>query len=341
MNAAPLPALVAALAVAIALLGCLDAAVRAAFPTLPRLGANFSSAFLELEIDRAARAPARTRTVVLGDSVLWGYRLRPEETAPAVLARRGLPSTNLAFAGGSPANTYALVRLLLARGVRPRLVVFDVNQKTFNPADGAYARLHPALAPLARPLLGARDAALLGLGGDDGGLEARIDRGVSAVWRLYALRTDLRELLFGDVDAAHALHDLLAEASGAAARERAAHVPAQEDFEGTYDLAPLRADNVSVHFLAATLAALRAAHVPALAILTPTNHALLHAYVDTPAYARNVAYVRTLLERGGARVIDLDGAFAADGFFDNDHLTARASRRFAAALLPAIARAER
>ena len=118
-------------------------------------------------------------------------------------------------------------------------------------------------------------------------------------------------------------------ASGAKARADARDAPTTERFEGSYDLAPLGTGNVSVHYLALTVAALRDAHIPAVAILTPTNHALLHPYVDTPQYAGNLAYVRRLIERGGARVVDLDRAFAPAEFLDNDHLTAAGNRRLA------------
>ena len=92
-----------------------------------------------------------------------------------------------------------------------------------------------------------------------------------------------------------------------------------------------------MHYLALLVAALRDAHIPAVAILTPTNHALLHPYVDTPQYAGNLAYVRRLIERSGARVVDLDRAFAPAEFLDNDHLTAAGNRRLARRLATELA----
>jgi hypothetical protein len=311
-----------------------DALVRTWFPSQVRLSDNFSSTFVETEIDRL-KGRAGT-TVFLGDSVLWGYRLRPDETVPALLSSDGMREINLAYEGGSPVNTYAVLKVLLANGVRPQRVVFNVNLKAFNAADSAYSRVHPSIWPLAEPLMPSADTALISPPPSFEGLDARLDRAVARVWKLYAMRSDLREMLFGDVDAAHALHDLLEIASGEKARSDAEHVPTAERFEGTYDLAPLDETNVSVHFLERVADTLRDARVPAVAILTPTNHALLHEYVDTPEYRKNLAYVRHVLADRGVRVVDLDAAFGARDFLDNDHLTAAASRTFAHTLASAL-----
>jgi hypothetical protein len=318
------------------LVAATDLCVRAAFPSLPRLDADFSPALLQLEIDRLRGAPPET--IFLGDSVLWGYRLRADQAAPAILGARGLRVTNLSYEGGSPVNTYAVLEVLLASGVRPKRVVFNVNQKVFNALDSAYATVHPSVAELALPRFGTADAALLAPARAPDGFEARLDRDVRAVWRLYALRNDLREIVFGDVDAAHALAARVADADGTQRRTDAAHVPTAAVFEGTYDLAPLDDTNVSVHFLRRIVAELRAARVPAIAILTPTNHTLLHDYIDTPQYGKNLAYVHRLLAAGGVQVVDLDGAFGAADFIDNDHLTAAANERFASLLAPELGR---
>ncbi|MBD5606761.1 MAG: hypothetical protein IAI48_16960 [Candidatus Eremiobacteraeota bacterium] len=320
-------AFVVPLLVCIVALACTDVFVRAAFPTTERLSDNFSSAYLRMVVDRMRDEPRQV--VILGDSVLWGYRLRADESAPAVLARAGVANVNLSYEGGSPANTYAMLRYLLARGVRPGIVVFNVNQKTFNAADSAYATLHPSVSALARPFIASSDAALLAPAPSGTTFDARLDRDVASVWRLYAIRTDVRELFFGDIDAAHALHDVLETATGAKARNDAAHAPTPDKFEGTYDLAPLDDGNVSVRYLSRTIETLCAYHIRALAILTPTNHTLLHEYIDNPQYERNLAFVRTRLERGGVRVVNLDRAFGDRDFFDNDHLTAAANRRLA------------
>src|SRR5580704_5643524 len=143
----------------VVLLAALDVAVGAWFPRFERVSDNFSTAYLQREVARMAREPAAV--VFAGDSVLWGYKLPPSASAPALLARAGVPVRNLAFEGGSPANTYALLQLLLAAGVHPRAVVFNINQKEFSPADSAYRTLHPSLAALAEPLLSPVDRALL------------------------------------------------------------------------------------------------------------------------------------------------------------------------------------
>ncbi|MDQ6942037.1 MAG: hypothetical protein M3169_05905 [Candidatus Eremiobacteraeota bacterium] len=302
-----------ALAVSAATIGAENVAVGAAFRELPRLTTDFSPAFFSREID--SLAGHREARVFLGDSVLWGYRLRADEAAVTILARRGCDCTNLSFKAGSPANDYAVLRLLHVRGVRARAVVLEVNQKAFNVADPSYQTLHPAIADLAAPLLDAPDRALLDLRRPT---PTWYDRALSERWLVYAMRTDIRETLFGEADAAPQPE------------------PTAADFEGSYNLHPLDEKNVAVHFLEKTADVLRADGVRGVAFLTPTNHRLLHRYIDNAAYRANAAYLRTLLERRGVRVLDLDTAFAADDFFDNDHLKADAQGRLAAILGAAL-----
>lgn len=318
------------------LLAVLDAAVVAFFPRLDRFSDNFSTAYLERELGSLARQPPAI--VFLGDSVFWGYRLQPQQDVVSVLERKGLHGRNLSFEGGSPANTYAMLRLLKARGVRPELVVFNVNQKEFNPSDSAYQKLHPSLEALAAPLLKPSERAALTPTVRRDTFEARLDEAISARWRFYALRSEIREALFSNLDAAHALDDIVQTLSGAKARTDAMHRPTPDRFEGTYDLTPLDAQNVSVQFVRKTAELLQHEHIPAIAILTPTNHALLHEYIDSPEYQKNLAYVRELLERSGVLVIDLDRKFKTKEFIDNDHLTAAGNQHLAEILQPALAR---
>lgn len=317
-----------ALLTAAAILFVIDFGVRAAFPILPRLGDNFSAAYL-----RRAIAPAAIdgRTVFMGDSALWGYKLAPAQAAVTLLRDRGMPAVNLSYEGGSTPNTYALLKLIFAAGAKPRAVVFNVNSKEFNAADSAYQTLYPAVEQLAWPLFDARDRALLAHKQSDG-LDARIDRSLGRFWALYGLRVDVREQLFGSVDAATALANLQHRLSGEAQREADAHRPTPDRFLGTYDLEPLDESNVGVAFLERTLDLLRERHVPAYAILTPTNHALLHDYIDVPEYRRNLSYLAAIAARRGARVLDYDRAFAPAEFIDNDHLTAGGNAKLATML---------
>jgi hypothetical protein len=309
--------------------------VRAFFPHLERLGANFSGAYLDREL--RALAPDRGAVVFLGDSALWGYGVPAGDEAVSLLRRAGCDCHNLAFEGGSPANTYAVLRALFAAGAAPKLVVFNVNQKEFNPADRAYRTLHPAVEPVAAPLLSAGERALLGAS-QARDLNGRVDRFVARSWALYGLRADLREALYGDVDAVHALQTVLRTATGATARAQADHRATADRFEGTYDLTPLASepDNVSLVYLGKIGALLAQRHVRAVAILTPTNHALLHDFIDVPVYDKNLRYVTKLLERDGVTVLNDDRAIAAREFFDNDHLTVAGNRAFAARLRSAI-----
>jgi lysophospholipase L1-like esterase len=275
------------------------------FTQLPRLTTDFSPAYLQRELQLMAQGPPPT--IFLGDSVVWGYQLQPSQTAVSELASRGCVCRNLAFEGGSPPNYYALVRLLLAAGVRPKIVVMQVNQKVFSQSDPAYQRLQPALAELTAPQ-------------KHSAIGERFGRALASIWLVYAMRADIRETLLGDSSAPEPRH------------------PSAALFEGAYDATPLNARNAGVYFLQKTAAELRAARIPAVAFMTPTNHTLLHEYIDTPEYRANGAYLQRLLERQGVVVLDLDAAYPANEFFDNDHLTAAGQRRLAALLAPALNR---
>jgi hypothetical protein len=321
------------LAALAATLALVDIGVRAALPVLPRLEDNFSAAYLARTIDSGW---LEGRFVFLGDSVLWGYRLPASETVTADLGRRGVPVANLAFEGGSLANTYAMLQLMTRHRVRPRAVVFNVNVKEFSAADSAYRTLHPAVETLAFEHLTSGERNMLKTTRHDT-IDATIDRVLSRWWLLYGMRSDIRELVFGQVDATTAVLTLIGEASGRNARTRAAHRPTAERFLGTYDLTPLSNANVEVVFLRKTVALLEAQKIPAIAILTPANHTLLHEYIDVPDYDNQLHYLRTAL---GAhiRVLDCDRAFASSEFIDNDHLTAGGNGRLAGMLLPLLRR---
>jgi hypothetical protein len=307
------------LAVAAAFVALQNAALGVFFPRLDRLTTDFSPAYVRRELARltAEREP----TIFLGDSVLWGYHVDASRTAPGLLRARGCACRNLAFKSGSPPNDYALVRLLERAHVRPRAVVLQINPKVFSEADPAYRTLHPALAELAGPLLSPAERDALAPPPRAAPAASLLDRVLVPASVLYAMRADIRETLYGDADAAPAKDAVSAEM-----------------FQASYDLTPLDERNLGVRFLTKTLDALRGDRVPVVAFMTPTNHALLHEYIDNAEYRANGAYLRRLLARHGARVLDLDAAFPAAEFIDNDHLTAAGHRRLAAALAPALPR---
>ena len=299
-----------ALCVTLVLIVLENVALAASFPHLARLTTDFSPAYLSREIDAVRTGPPAT--VFLGDSVLWGYRLPPGDNAVSLLAARGCTCPNFSFKSGSPANDYALTRLFVARRVRPQTVVIEVNQAVLNQADTEYQTLHPAIADLAGPLLTPQEEALLTIPP----APAPLDRIASSISLLYAMRSDIRETVFGDVPPPPPQ-------------------PLTPDlFEGTYDLAPLSAKNVGVIFLAKTADALRAAGIPALAFLTPTNHALLHDYIDNKQYRANERLLTRLLQSRGVHVVDLDRAVPTRDFLDNAHLTRAGQRRLASLLDP-------
>lgn len=312
-------------------LGAADAALRAAFPVFPRFQDNFSAAYLSRDI-RLGRL--QESTVFIGDSVLWGYGLPASDAAATLLQRKGYAVVNLSFEGGSMANTYAMLRLLQSRGVKPRRVLFNINIKEFNQADSAYRTLYPALETLSWNSLDAQDHALLDRTQKQT-LDSRLDRAISRYWLLYGMRSDEREAIFGHADAVTALQDEIETLSGTKARREAAHRPTPDKFLGTYDLTPLSATNDEVIFLRKTIALLRGWGVPAVAVLTPANHTLLHEYIDVPDYDAQLAYVTRLCGKA-VTVVNLDRAFRASEFLDNDHLTAAGNRRLAAILEPYV-----
>jgi hypothetical protein len=318
----------------VATLAVADVLVRLYFPALDRFAPNFSAAYLNRTI---AHIGTDQRLVVLGDSVLWGYRLPARESAASIIDAGGVPTVNLAFEGGSLPNTYAMLRLMQRAGVRPRAVLFNVNLKQFNPADSAYDTLYPAVETGAWPALSTPEQRLLRRTQSDS-FEGRASAWLSRTWALYALRNDLREAVFGAADAATAVERGVNRLSGEAARGERLHVPAPDRFLGTYDLSALTDANVEVAYLRGTASLLRRQRIPAVALLTPVNHRLLHRFIDVPEYERQRRYVRAILEHNGVRVVDYDRAFAAADFLDNDHLTAQGNRKLAAMLKRTVLR---
>ena len=282
----------------------------------PRMTTDFSPTYLARKL--RSIADTSDAVVFLGDSAIWGYALPPDQTAISILRGRGCDCVNLGFKAGNAANDYGLVRLFQAYGIRPRLVILEVNQRSLNPADQSYKSLHPAIAALAGPLLTPTDREALGQPTPALDLHGRLDDALSRAWVVYAMRADLRALVNGDVDA----------------------LPKQkvtaDQFMGTYDLSPLDEKNVGVMYLGKTIDLLHQQSIPVVAFMTPTNHALLHEFIDDPAYAANDDYLKRLLQKRGVRTIDLDRAFPAAEFIDNAHLTKRGQVRLADTLAKAI-----
>ena len=324
-----------ALPTALIVLTVADLVARSWQPGGERLSTGFSPLALIQRIDRARSE--QNPIVALGDSVVWGYGVAPSESAVSQLSRvLRRPVVNLSFEGGSPANTYFVLRLLLARGVRPGVVVFNVNDKTFNPDDSAYRRLHPSLERDVAAMLGRSDRQLLALQ-PPGDFSAHIGAAVERIWRLYAIRADARAALFGAEDAATALASATGDWTGRNARERRAHVATADRFLGTYDLAPIGAENVALRYLRATRDLLASQHIRYVAFLTPTNHRLLADLIDVKEYRANLALLAHAISEPYGSVLDLDRAVPASDFLDNDHLTVAGNRMLAQRLAPLVA----
>lgn len=322
------------LPVVFVLLLLLDAGVRAWNPLPSRLPENVSAAY----VDRYVREfSGRANVVALaGDSAIWGYKVAAAEALGARIAA-AVPRAsvlNLSVEGGSPANSYVAVRGALARGVRPELVVLNLNLKEFSPNDRSYQRILPAFEPIAQSFA-TEDRAGMEFSDKH---ETALAQFVERYWAFYRFRTDLRQALFGGADFASWLAARAKNLSGLAAREAVEAAPTADRYLGTYDLSPIDDANVSFGYLRRTLAMLRRERIPVLAFLTPTNHGLLHDTIDAPEYTANLRTLADRVRAAGGLVIDEDRAFLQGDFIDNDHLTPPALQRLAAALAPAIER---
>jgi hypothetical protein len=286
------------------------------FPHLPRLPTDFSRTYLQREFNTIEMGPPQT--IFIGDSVLWGYGIKGDATAVARLKARGCRCVNLAFKSGNPPNDFFTARLLLAANIRPRIVVIDVNQAVLNESDAYYQSLHPTIAEMSAPFISASDRTRLSVPDAPGKTQQQVDRILSRISSLYAMRADIREALGGNDDKSLNLR------------------MTTELFEGTYDLSPLTESNVGVHYLEQTVALLHRDNIPVLAFLTPTNHALLHRYIDNAHYARNSDFLKRILRQRGAVVMDFDRALPGAEFIDNAHLTSEGQRRLAALLAEAL-----
>lgn len=308
------------LPVTLALLVLCDWLLSGWYPHPSRLPEQFSPTYLSDTTDRLRGRSGLV--VVLGDSVLWGYRIQPEETAVARLAKRNptLSFVNLSYEGGSMPNSFMMLRYLLLKGVRPQAILINVNVKEMNPADSAYRRLLPSLQRVVAPVLSREDRRLLESQPMTSDASSHIGAFIERFWRLYAERVDIREALFGSDDLASAALMRVQEWTGSAALAAARHQPTPDKFLGTYDLTPLDGSNVGFTYLSKFAALVSRERIPTIAFLTPTNHLLLHDYIDVADYDQILRQIAAALS-GRATVVNLDHAMRGSEFIDNDHLT--------------------
>jgi hypothetical protein len=315
--------------VAVALLIVLDLVIRLWAPLPLRLPEQYSPAYLNLVL--ADMPHDRSTTVLLGDSVLWGYKLAADQTAAAMLQASD-PQTrvvDLAYEGGSTVNDAVMLRTLQRAGVRPTTVIANINIKEFSPGDSAYSTLHPSLERLSEPALTAGDANSLALHFRNGDINQALNDGVEKLWRFYALRSDIREQLFGSDDAAGALAAILHRWTGESATEAAQHAPTPDRFLGTYDLSPIGSDNVAFEYYRSFVDTLCRDRIRSLLFLTPTNHQLLHEYIDDPAYDANLARLEHIPHCSDVRIVNWDRAIPSRDFLDNDHLNPAGQQQLA------------
>lgn len=312
-----------------------DLALAIWVPNPARLPETFSPAYLQRYAD--SLRSDRNLVVVLGDSVLWGYKIPQQDSLPALLARQ-LPHdriVNLSYEGGSTTNSEMVLRYLLSCGVRPRLVIFNVNSKEMNPGDSAYRRLQPALELASHSILEPVDRADLTLLPPKQ-INDRIGDFVERWWRLYRYRVDIRAHIFGTDDMATYLTALANRVTGYTARREAEHRPTADRFFATYDMTPLDDSNVAFRRMKRMAKELHDNRIASLAFLSPTNHPLLHEYIDVPEYQDNLRTVSRTLLAGGVPVVNLDRAIPGSEFIDNDHMTPEGNRLLLRLLLPSI-----
>jgi lysophospholipase L1-like esterase len=298
-----------------------------------RLPEHFSSSYLQRY---AAQSALGSSLVVLGDSELWGYGVAPADSPVAQLARglAGTRVTNLAYEAQTPINADFVLRYLLARGVRPRAVLVELNPASFNQTATAYDTLNATLAELTLPGLAEpfdrgklNDTLLRPASPAD-----RLDRFVAEHWLLYASRVDVHQALFGDADLASALHRRVEPLLQPPLHPRVA------PYAATYDLTPLDTSNVSYAYAEHLFGMLAARHIPAIVVLPPVNHEVLHAYIDNAAYADNLRRVTRLATSYHLTVVNFDGLLDRRYFLDNTHVNRAGAERFAHALAPPVAR---
>ena len=244
---------------------------------------------------------------------------------------------NLSYEGGSIPNSEVILRMALRSGLRPSGIVLQVNVKEFNQADSAYRTLHPSLERAAAGILTLEDRRLLQLHAPTD-LNAKLNQVAENVWRLYRFRSDLREQIFGTDDMASALANLATRLTGTAAAEDLVHRPTPDKFLGAYDLAPIDRQNVGMQFYRSLLRELCAAKIPTLVFLTPTNHVLLHDYIDVKEYDENLGRLMAVPHCAHATIINLDRLEPSNMFLDNDHLNRKGQRVLATRLLPYVRR---
>ncbi len=291
-----------------------DLAIATLFPLQSRFAGNFSAAYLKRYIE--GLADLEPQTMFMGDGLLAGFRLRPQDTAVAILSQEGCACRNLAFSHGGPVDYYALALLLRAGRIHPKTVVLEINQAQYKPSYYGYRRMPGAVGELAWPLLAPADRAVL----EEPriGLRRRLERALAPLTPLFAMRADIRDALFGAADPKP-------PPMSAGDRSRLYAVP------------PLDASNLSVRYLSAALELLRGMGTPVAAFAAPVNHGAFGPAAASDAYRANGAYLRNLLVARGARFVDLDGALGSADFEDEVHLNAAGQRHLAALLEPLVA----
>ncbi len=300
---------------------------------------------------QSLKANERVRIAVVGSSIMWGGFADPDDTLSSWMTRdyreqgRNVQAFNLGMNGARANDLYTLTASLTsARAVDMILLNFDYHFFNDNvPFEWRYPELKSKVASWAPASVD--DTLVARIPASEPPtptIETRLSTALSRVWKLYAERDYLDAIVFGGVPRTE--FGKWAATLGYQIRGRpwyrkkpASRLPLRE-LKTQYAVEPFTNDDIYIQYLAALL--LKAQHddVPVVVFAGPLNTALLDKYRlwDRAAYARNVAFVRQLVESRGGGFLDLTASVPGSELGDTHHPLSAGYRRLASELIARI-----
>ncbi len=313
--------------------------------------------FLREYIAYLGEHPAR-RVYVIGDSVIQGVRLAPDETVPARVGAR-LPApwsaANLGLTASKIPDFFYMTALLRAQS--GDVAVYNINPKNFSAYDLARPlRFYDLYDATLDSVAGFDAADALAIPPDRRGPRASGDaasRAANDAWFFFRNRDWISAELLGThprklIDSYHrvfvysgvrgSIDRLLRRAGRTDWREKRWDPWAIDVLKKYYDVPPLDGANAVFRFIAPCARIARERGMTPVFFMTPMNRAFAdeHALVDWARYAENLSRIRNAIEGEGGVFVDTTDAVAPDGFADNDHLNAAGSDALAGVLAGAI-----
>jgi len=199
--------------------------------------------------------------VFLGDSVLWGYRLPADQNAVSLLAGARLRLSQSFIQERQPSQCVC-ARAADARRRRSASCGRHRGQPIrIQPSRHGVRNASSAIAALAATSPAPSDLGLLTLPPAPAPFVQRTNHALSSVSELYAMRADIRETLYGDVQPAPLPHLTVTCSKGRTILRRSGgRMSAFTSWRKRRSDAGRRIELV--------------------AFMTPTNHALMHEYID-------------------------------------------------------------